>query len=381
MANEKIGLEFSTTSSGEGVITSIQNHLKNLAKALQATAKEMLNLQKTDVADTIGHVSMSVNQFAASLTKADPKLKETTNLMKKMEKANEAFAKSSEHTKQAWAVLSQEIGNTKSFNVAKADANAYGTAVEKLINQMKALGYSEQDLSSTLSYTASVEAQRAGQLQILGGRIRNVTEEGWKYITSNKQLRDSLRLLNDSASSYHSTMRKLEKISINPENFTAAGKAARELGQQVGWSDKAFTQFAPKITAVEKNIAQLGIAYKKATGETATWTKDIDRASIVNQNMANLLPGVTKHVELTAKGFKILSLEGLKPFAGLSIETANKLGMLDSSFNKIQNNLKAFQIVTGKTDAEIEKLKNDMIASNVTFEKASIALKNYIDGH
>jgi Cu/Ag efflux protein CusF len=220
--------------------------------------------------------------------------------------------------------------------------------------------------------------QQNKELEISGGRFRKVTAEGYKYLISNDKIRKSIQELHSSSSSYQRVLKELSKITFNGQSYVAAAQAAKQLGVQVGYSEAKFRNLAPLLKSTEVNLTKYGTAQKALIGTTASWVKEVDRAAIVNQALVNSQTGVTKHINLTTKGIKILSLEGMKPFGSLSIETASKLGMLDKSFEKFMTSMKVVQQTTKLSKTEVERLAATFLKSTSSFSAAANAAKDYI---
>jgi TP901 family phage tail tape measure protein len=378
---ETVGLKFVAELGGgsQQVFSSMQKGLRDVAKALQATAKELLAMQRTEAADAIGHVSMAFNSLSKTLGTTGDKAKEVNSKLKLLDEGTKHFAQTSKLAQEAWAVFSKEFEKgTSSFAAAKAKAMAFDKAMSDLNLEVSIYGKTQRDVNQEISFSGIKAQVTAGNIAVLGGKFKVLKAEGYDYLLTNDKIKKSIDALHNSTNSYYTTLRNLKNISFNGVNYKAAAESMGQLYKQVKGSDTAFQKFIPNIKLVEKNLAALSTAQKTQLGTVASWTKEVDRASIVNQNMAKLMPGVTKQVELTTKGFKILSIEGLKTFGSLSLDTASKLGMLDKNFGSFMSSMRIVQSTTGKTKDEIAKLAASMLKSNTTFEGAAIAAKKYI---
>jgi len=374
----RLGAELSGGS--KQVFTTMQKGFKDLAKALQESAKELLKLQNTEAANALGHVSMAVNKLAKNLTDSSAKLDGTAAGIKKMDAANKEFAGSSTLVQQVWAKMKKAVEDGSiSLKRGVAETRQYQSAMEKLTAQVALFGGTTEDLGKDINLTTFNLKNKNEQLKLVGGQFKNVTTEGYKYLISNEKIRDQVRDLHQSTKEYYKTLRGLEKISFNTDAYAAAAKATQELAKQVGHSEAKFKAIAPIIKNTEQNLTQYGTAQKMLLGTTASWIKDVDRVAIVNQNLVNAQSGVIKHIEVTTKGIKILSSEGMKPFAGLTLDVAQKLGMLDSNFDKFEATLASIGAVTGKSKQEIDELGKTLLASNNSFRQAANAAKEYLN--
>lgn len=380
MADEvkfKLGAELN--GGTQQVFSTMQSNFKKLGKSLQETAKELLKLQKTEAADAVGHVSMAVQKFAKSLGESGAKLKKVTSDMKLLERTNKEIANSSKLAQQAWAAFKKDIeSGNQSVAVARARSLEYDKALKNLVADIRVVGGSSKDLGKNIEFSKIKMMQQNKELEISGGRFKKVTSEGYKYLISNEKIRKSIQELHTSSSSYHRVLKELSKITFNGQSYVAAAQAAKQLGLQVGYSEAKFRNLAPLLKTTETNLTRYGTAQKALIGTTASWVKEVDRASIVNQALVNSQTGVTKHIDLTTKGIKILSVEGMKPFGSLSLETANKLGMLDKSFEKFMTSMKVIQSTTKMSKQEVEKLAATFLKSTSSFSAAAQAAKDYI---
>jgi len=373
----RIETEFvaSLGSGTEHTFNSFQKGFQKIAIELQKTAKELLNLQKTEAAEAVGHVSMAINKFAVSLVGLTKQSKGAFDAMKALETANRSFEKTSTLAQQAWAHFRKDIdaGRT-TLGAAKARAMEYDKAINNLMIDIKLLGGSERDLNKNISFADIAIKQQAGDLKLVGGQFKNMTADSYSYLVSNKNIVKSLKELHDNTSLYTKTLRESAKVSYGESQV----KAIRELGRQVGFADAKFKVFIPVLNTLDTSLTKLGINQKNLTGENAKWIASVDRAAVVNQVLSNAQAGLLKHISMTSSGLKILSVEGMKPFGDLTIKTAQSLGMLDPNFNKFISNMHTLRVLSGQSTEEIGKLTNAILRETSSFADAFTKSKDYI---
>lgn len=378
---EDIKFRFTTETGGnpKQIFTMLQKGFRDVAKGLQETAKQLLDLQKTDAAEAIGHVSLSINKFASSLTGIPEKAKKVTNELKLLNKTEKEMAQSSKLAQQAWAMLKKQIDDGSiSIKGARSHAMQYQKAWDKLVADVRVAGGTIKSINKDIDVTGIAAKQSEGHLKLVGGAFKALTAEGYKYLITNDKVRDSVRQLHQSTSLYHTTVRELSKITFNAESYVKAAEASKKLAQAIGHSEAKFKNIAPVIKNTEVNLTKYGTAQKALLGTTASWVKEVDRVAVVNQNLANTQAGVVKHIDVTTRGIKILSMQGMKPFAGLTLETAQKLGMLDSSMDKFVQSMNTVRQVTGKSREEILRMAQSFLTSTGSFQQAAKAVEDYI---
>lgn len=375
---ENVNVSFSATlgNSTQSTFKTMANGFKNMAKELRDTAKGLLDMQNTDAAEAVGHVAMAVDRMAQSFSKSKPHTQTTKKELDLLGKASEKFAGSSKLAQEAWEVFSKEAKNgSMALSTAASRANEYDKAISNLVADIKLVGGSSAQLSKEISFTGVAMRQQNNELKVSGGHFRNVSDDAYKYLVTNQNTVKALRELHSSQSLYNRALRESRAAKLDVGNV----EAIQQLGKQTAYSTEKLRNMFPVLNKVESNLTRLKVAQKALTGTTASWASSVDRVSLVNQNLINSEKGVIQHVDMTAKGFKILSLEGLKPFGALTLDTAQKLGMLDNSYAKFVNEMSRYQIISGKTNAEMKNMRDQLLANGTSFTKATAGIKNYID--
>ena len=376
---EEINVPFKASLAGgtQATFAAMQKGFKMLAKELQSTANELLKLQNTKAANAVGHVSMAVNKFASGLTQLGKSTKKAQKDIDDLSKTEKMFAKTSDLARQAWEVFKKDVeAGSSSFKVAAARAMQYDKALNNLMVDIKAAGGSERDLRKEINFTKIEEMKRNGQLKLTGQQFKLLTKEAYNYFVANDNIIRKMREAKQETSLYTKTLKEVSKVPFN-QNFA---KGVQELGKSVGYSDERFKLFIPVIKRTQANLERLRINIKANTGETATWINQIDSASLILRTMENAQNGTLRAVKQTANGFKILSLEGLKPFNGLTLEAANKLGMLDTSFRRFTDVMRLVQKATGGTAEETKRLMAEFLKSTSSFAEAEKKARDYIKG-
>ena len=374
---QNIETKFTATlgSGTEQTFNSMQKGFQKIALELQKTAKELLNLQKTEAAEAVGHVSMAVNKFAQSLTGLTKQSKETSKELQSLEQVERMFSQTSKLAQEAWNHFKKDIeaGRT-TLGAAKQRALEYDKALNNLVMDIKLVGGSEKDLAKNISFADIAMRQQAGDIKLIGGRFKEMNADAYKYFVTNGTVVKSLKELHNSTTIYSKTLREASQYSFGEGQITAI----KELGQQVGYADSKFKVFVPVLKSLETNLQKIGVAQKALTGENARWITSVDRAAVVNQTLTNVQTGVLKHIQMTTNGIKILSLEGMKPFGDLTLKTAQSLGMLDPSFTKFMNNMNLVRTLTGASVQEINKMANSILKQTTSFEQANQKSKEYL---
>ena len=162
---EDIKFRFTTETGGnpKQIFTMLQKGFRDVAKGLQETAKQLLDLQKTDAAEAIGHVSLSINKFASSLTGIPEKAKKVTNELKLLNKTEKEMAQSSKLAQQAWAMLKKQIDDGSiSIKGARSHAMQYQKAWDKLVADVRVAGGTIKSINKDIDVTGIAAKQSEG---------------------------------------------------------------------------------------------------------------------------------------------------------------------------------------------------------------------------
>jgi len=375
--NESVNVQFNATLGGntQSTFKAMADGFKKLAASLQTTAKGLLDLQQTEAASAIGHVSLAVNKMAASFEKAKSSTTDATKNMSAFAAAELKFANSSQVAQQAWAVFSKEVKNgSMSLSTAVTRASEYDRAMSNLVADIKLVRGQSSSLSKDIDFSTIAMLQQNNALKVSGGRFKEVTDEAYKYLITNKNTVASLKELENSQTLYNRTLRNARAAKVDDGNV----KAIQDLGKQTAYSAEKLKVLFPVLSKVETNLTKLKVAEKALLDTNGSWVKSVDRVNLVNQTLTNTQKGVTQHVAMTTNGFKILSMDGLKPFGNLSLETAGKLGMLDTSYTKFLNHLIEYQAISGKNNAEMKTMRDLLTGQGQSFATAAEGVRKYI---
>jgi hypothetical protein len=245
----EIPFKVSMQGNAQSVFSQIQNGFKKIALGLQKAAKAQLELQNVDLASALGHTSLAINKMATSITQGSTGTKAFTSGIKALnqefldvikssgtfgEKAKKIFQavadgrmpieNATKHLKklqlqfQGFKVVGKETTllkdrfarlsagikvGTLEFEKAKKDTTDLGTALGSIANKMKLAGIADRDWLKSIKESSLAQAERKGHLELVGNKLKIVTEEGYKALGLSTKQTAALKIQTIGMTQYH----------------------------------------------------------------------------------------------------------------------------------------------------------------------------------
>ena len=236
--------------------------------------------------------------------------------------------------RQALADLQKQLGGTADAELkAEQTANALARAVMNTATTLVERGApGAREWAESLTYNEVKAAQLTGELQILGGAFRPMNAQIVEQIGWNKEWGDMLGLLGGRVSLFQKKLRELETA------FHQGKKGAAE-------HLSAFNQLAARYGIADVEVEKYSKALEKAIQAQFSMNASLARGSAVPQaQMKRLAEGVDLasaslrimdgSLKVVNGQFQVTSKAGLTPFAGMTADMAQKLGLLSDAFSK-----------------------------------------------
>lgn len=335
-----VGVKGGTTQA----FKTVADGFKLLGTELKKAAKDMLAMGNTQVADSLGHISMAVSKAEQSLVKLAKTGKDTTKQLTENSDAMGRYGKEITAVQQAWALFSKQgTASGAALKSAEAWTNRFSTSIQNLQQQMRIGGASEGSIkkwADSLNFADIKSGLKSGDLKMVGTEMQFVRKEGYNLMNMNSNLKKSIESFNSQQTIYVKEMSRGKGIS------TQYTDAVKQLGKSFAQNNESAKLWAPVLQKVNTALTATQISSKGLGTNFESLSKGM--------NLANITQGVLqKELKVTANGFQILNKQGLERFGGLTEHAAHKLGMLSKGFSNLKvkegaSSLTAF----GKAEAE-----------------------------
>lgn len=354
----KLNLAAALQGGTKEAFRAIADSFKLLGREVKATAKDLHAAGKTGAADAMGHLGMAIDRVSQSSKGFAKTGKDVRDSLQSNAKAVKDYTNDLTVVQQAykkWSDSGKATGNA--LTVAQKRTDALSKSIHQMGLTMNTGGASWKEIDkwkNSLDFTKVMSGVKSGFLKPTVSGFKDLSEVGTKLLSVNDKLNKSFTAAGGYNTTYQNTLKKATDIS------TRYATAVKQLGKEYGITNAKTLTWAPTLSKVHNAMNQIGTVIGKSANSMSHWTNTSKLASVAQGVLAG-------NIQVTTKGFQIMNDKGLKAFNGLTIQAADKLGILSKSFDNLSGKTgaqaltaygKAINDSIGKTDKFSQGISN-----------------------
>ena len=263
----------------------------------------------------------------------------------KAEEETDRFGDSIQAIRDLWEQWTHGLSDPEGIRSAEKAIKELADSVYGAERALRSSGQYTEEWADSLDADDLRKAIEKGFIEPTRRGFKIHSEKASEYINLTKEQIDTVNKHTNALSELDKELRDVSNWDKQTKAQKSYANALERLTETRGEDTKEIKHWLSTLRDSELALSR----YKARFDETETEMRDtidsVDRLSLVQS-------ALNDDIKVSKKGIQVLTKEGLEPFRDMTVETADKLGLLS---NKLKKDLE------GKTSIEFEAFKPESI--------------------